>query len=69
MDLGHLAERGGEQPHAMEGQHVLQIGGVGQPAAEPVHGLADDDVEAALSGVGGELLKARSEAARAAQRS
>ena len=42
----------------MEGQRVLQVGGVGQPPAEPIDRLADDDVEAALSGVGGELLKA-----------
>jgi hypothetical protein len=68
MHRGHFAGRHGVQFDAEERQPVVQIGDVGELAAEPVQGLDDDHVEPARRGVHLHLLERRAQSARAAQR-
>lgn len=67
MNGGDFAELRGEQPHAVEGEAVLKVSGVGKAAAEAVDRLTQHDVEAALSGLTQQLLEGRTVTAGAAE--
>lgn len=65
MDGGDLAKAWRVKTDPVEGQLVLQVGGVGKPAAQAVDRLADNHVELLVCRIGQQLLEAGPEAAGA----
>jgi hypothetical protein len=63
-----LAGRQRHQLDAEVGEQIVQLGDVGELAADAVERLADDDVEGAVFGVPPQLLQPRPETAGAADR-
>ena len=66
VQRGDLAGRQRHQLDAEVGEQIVQLGDVGELAADAVQRLADDDVEGAALGIPPQLLEGRPEAAGAA---
>ena len=66
VQRGDLAGRQRHQLDAEVGQQIVQLGDIGELAADAVERLADDDVEGAALGITPQLLQPRPEAAGAA---
>ncbi len=64
----NLARRQRHQLDAEVGEQIVQLGDIGELAADAVERLADDDVEGATLGVTAQLLQTRPETAGAADR-
>ena len=67
MHRGDLALRDGHQLDPGEAEAIVELGDVGELAAQAVERLNEDDVEAAGGEIGDEALVARPEARGAAQ--
>jgi hypothetical protein len=68
MHRRDLARRHRVQSDAQKTQPVVQVGHIGELAAEPVERLDHHDIEPALLGIGLHLLERRAKAAGPAQR-
>ena len=68
VQRGDLAGRQRHQLDAEVGEQIVQLGDIGELAADAVERLADDDVEGAVFGIPAQLLQPRPETAGAADR-
>jgi hypothetical protein len=66
VQRGDLAGRQRHQLDAEVGQQVVQLGDIGELAADAIERLADDDIEGTVFGIPPQLLQPRPETAGAA---